>query len=71
MLSCLYSLQHQWPMPRQQLTLTQYGWIERYNKKLREAAKKEDARRLKSFVGAAEACDPRILARAQEQKAER
>ncbi|KAK9842937.1 hypothetical protein WJX74_004641 [Apatococcus lobatus] len=46
-------------------------WIERYNKKLREAAKKEDARRLKSFVGAAEACDPRVLARAQEQKAER
>lgn len=46
-------------------------WIERYNKKLREAAKKEDARRLKSFVGAAEACDPRILQRAQEQKAER
>ncbi|KAK9863220.1 hypothetical protein WJX84_011390 [Apatococcus fuscideae] len=46
-------------------------WIERYNKKLREAAKKEDARRLKSFVGAAESCDPRMLRRAAEQKAER
>ena len=41
------------------------------NSKLREAGKKEEKRRLKEFVENAYRCDPRVIARKEEQKAER
>ena len=41
------------------------------NSKLREAGKKEEKRRLKEFVENAFRCDPRVIARKEEQKAER
>ena len=46
-------------------------WIERYNNKLRQPAKKEEARRMKQFVNDAFAQDPRILQRRAEEKAQR
>lgn len=46
-------------------------WIERYNNKLRQPAKKEEGRRLKQFVNDAFAQDPRILQRRAEEKAMR
>jgi aminoglycoside phosphotransferase family enzyme len=48
-----------------------YRWIERYNNKLRQPAKKEEARRMKQFVNDAFAQDPRILQRRAEEKAHR
>ena len=48
-----------------------YRWIERYNNKLRQPAKKEEARRMKQFVNDAFAQDPRILQRRAEEKAQR
>lgn len=41
------------------------------NSKLREAGKKEEKRRLKEFVENAYRCDLRVIARKEEQKAER
>eukprot|EP00891_Asterochloris_glomerata_P005900 jgi/Astpho2/5900/e_gw1.00080.75.1_t len=46
-------------------------FIERYNNKLRQAAKKDETRRMKAFVNNAYACDPRVLRRKAEEKAER
>lgn len=46
-------------------------WIERYNAKLRDSAKKEEKRRLKEFVEAAYQRDPRILRQREEERAER
>ena len=46
-------------------------YIERYNNKLRQAAKKDETRRMKAFVNNAYACDPRVLRRKAEEKAER
>lgn len=46
-------------------------WIERFNNKLRQPAKKEEARRMKQFVNDAFAQDPRILQRRAEEKAQR
>ncbi len=46
-------------------------WIERYNTKLREKAKKEETRRLKHFVEAAHSLDPRMVRRRAEEKAQR
>lgn len=46
-------------------------WIERYNSKLREKAKKEETRRLKQFVEAAYSLDPRMVRRRAEEKAQR
>ncbi|DBA66447.1 hypothetical protein WJX79_001146 [Trebouxia sp. C0005] len=46
-------------------------WIERYNNKLRQPAKKEEGRRMKQFVNDAFAQDPRILQRRAEEKAQR
>ena len=48
-----------------------HRWIERYNNKLRQPAKKEEARRMKQFVNDAFAQDPRILQRRAEDKAQR
>ena len=46
-------------------------WIERYNSKLREKAKKEETRRLKQFVEAAFSLDPRMVRRRAEEKAQK
>ena len=46
-------------------------WIERFNSKLREAAKKDEKRRLKDFVEAAYARDPRVLAHREAERAQR
>ncbi len=46
-------------------------WLERMNSKLREGGKKEEKRRLKEFMENAYRCDPRVIARREEQKAER
>ena len=46
-------------------------FIERYNNKLRQAAKKDETRRMKAFVNNAYACDPRVLRKKAEEKAER
>ena len=43
-------------------------WIERYNGKLREKAKKEEIRRLKEFVSFAHKYDPRILQRKEKER---
>lgn len=44
-------------------------WIDRFNSKLREKAKKEETRRMKAFVEAAFSIDPRMLRRRAEDKA--
>lgn len=46
-------------------------WIERFNRKLREAGKKEEVRRLKEFVETAFKKDPRVIQHRAEEKAER
>ncbi|KAL4449534.1 hypothetical protein ABPG77_007178 [Micractinium sp. CCAP 211/92] len=46
-------------------------WIERYNAKLRAAGKKEEFKRIREFVEAAERQDPRILRRKEEERLER
>lgn len=43
----------------------------RYNAKLREKAKKEEAKRMREFVEAAQRTDPRVAARREEERAER
>jgi len=44
-------------------------WIERFNSKLREKAKKEEVKRLKAFVENAFNQDPRMVRRRQAEKA--
>lgn len=46
-------------------------WIERYNAKLREKAKKEEVRRLKEFVSLAHKYDPRMIRRKEEERLEK
>ncbi|KAL4443910.1 hypothetical protein ABPG75_011647 [Micractinium tetrahymenae] len=46
-------------------------WIERYNAKLRAAGKKEEFKRIREFVQAAERQDPRVLRRKEEERLER
>lgn len=44
-------------------------WIDRFNSKLREKAKKEETKRMKAFVEAAFGVDPRMVRRRAEEKA--
>lgn len=46
-------------------------WIERYNSKLRERARKDEVRRIRGLVEAAERCDPRLQRRKDAERAER
>jgi DnaJ family protein C protein 2 len=46
-------------------------WIERFNAKLRDKGKKEEARRLRDFVDAAYRLDPRIRRKKEEEEAKR
>jgi len=46
-------------------------WIERNNAKLREKAKKEEAKRLREFVDNAYRIDPRVSARKEAERLER
>ena len=43
-------------------------WMERENKGMREAEKKKDTKIIKAFIEAAEANDPRVLKKRQEEK---
>ena len=46
-------------------------WIERFNAKLREKGKKEEARRMRDFVDAAYRNDPRVRRKKEEEEAKR
>ena len=46
-------------------------WIERFNAKLREAAKKDEKRRFKEFVEVAYSKDPRVQQHREEERAQR
>lgn len=46
-------------------------WIERFNAKLREKAKKEETKRLKAFVESAFNQDPRMVRRREAERAEK
>ena len=46
-------------------------WIERFNAKLRESAKKDEKKRFKEFVEAAYSKDPRVAQHREEERAQR
>jgi DnaJ homolog subfamily C member 2 len=60
-------------MQRQQQIIFRHcrRYIERFNAKLREKAKKDEVKRLKAFVETAFNQDPRMVRRRQAEKAAR
>lgn len=46
-------------------------WIERQNSKLREKAKKDEAKRIREFVDSAYRLDPRVIQHREAEKEER